>query len=208
MQKHRRTDGQSAIERLCLDCGLMMTGQRRVIARVLSEANDHPSVEEVHRRALLLDENISIATIYRTVRIFEEKGILQRRDFGSGRARYETADHGHHYHLIEIDTGRVLEFNDAAHEQLLVTLVEGLGYQLVSIRLEVFARRLDAPAKKRDPIPRRDQITVLQRTTGATAGTGATQSLPRATKPATRPPRSSKVTLQARVSTIGPKPAP
>ena len=160
------------------------------------------------RRALLLDENISIAAIYWTVRIFEEKRILQRRDFGSGRARYETADHGHHYHLIETDTGRVLKISDAAHEQLLAALVEGLEFQLVPMRLEVFACRLAAPAKKRDPVPRRNRMTLLQRTTGAAAGTGATQSLPRATKPATRPPRSSKVTSQARVSTIGPKPAP
>src|SRR3954452_25601849 len=92
---------QSGLEKLFLDRGLKMTGQRKVIIRVLSEADDHPSVEKAHRRALQFDENICLATVYRTVRLFEEKGILQRRDFGSGRARYEAANHGPHYHLID-----------------------------------------------------------------------------------------------------------
>ncbi|MBE7212143.1 MAG: transcriptional repressor, partial [Gluconacetobacter diazotrophicus] len=95
----------SRIERLCIERGLKMTGQRRVIARVLSEADDHPDVEELYRRAAGLDNRISVATVYRTVRLLEEKGILERRDFGGGRARYEATEHGHHYHLIDVDTG-------------------------------------------------------------------------------------------------------
>src|SRR5205085_7579428 len=104
---------ESRIERLCVERGLKMTGQRRVIARVLSEADDHPDVEELYRRASVYDERISIATVYRTVRLFEEKGILLRRDFGSGRARYEPADHGPHHHIIDIETGSVTEFRSA-----------------------------------------------------------------------------------------------
>ena len=103
------------IERLCLERGLKMTEQRRVIARVLSEADDHPDVEEVYRRAQARDERISIATVYRTVRLFEERGILHRRDFGSGRARYEATEHGHHHHLIDVEPGKVLEFADQAN---------------------------------------------------------------------------------------------
>ncbi len=98
---------ESRIERLCVERGLKMTGQRRVIARVLSDASDHPDVEELYRRAAALDARISIATVYRTVRLLEEKGILERRDFGGGRARYEPTEHGHHYHLIDVETGKV-----------------------------------------------------------------------------------------------------
>ena len=94
------------VEKLCVDCGLKMTGQRRTIARVLSDASNHPDVEELYRRAVLLDARISIATVYRTVRLFEEKAILQRRDFGNGRARYEPTDHGPHHHLIDIEAGK------------------------------------------------------------------------------------------------------
>lgn len=139
----RREDASAVgIERLCLERGLKMTGQRRTIARVLSEAVDHPDVEELYRRASLLDDRISIATVYRTVRLFEEKGILQRRDFGSGRARYEPADHGHHYHLIDVDSGKVVEFTSVEHERLVRAVAEQLGFDVVSLRLEVFGRRL------------------------------------------------------------------
>ena len=96
-----------------------MTGQRRVIARVLSDADDHPDVEELYRRASAMDARISIATVYRTVRLLEEKNILERRDFGGGRARYEATEHGLHYHLIDIETGRVIEFQNAAHDKLM-----------------------------------------------------------------------------------------
>jgi len=129
-----------------------MTGQRRVIARVLSEAEDHPDVEELYRRAVALDSRISIATVYRTVRLFEEKGILERRDFGGGRARYEPSEHGHHYHLIDVDTGKVIEFEDAEHERVLQAIAARLGFELVSLRLEVFGRKIEArPAVEEEP---------------------------------------------------------
>jgi Fur family transcriptional regulator, ferric uptake regulator len=132
---------ESRIERLCVERGLKMTGQRRVIARVLSEASDHPDVEELYRRATSLDARISIATVYRTVRLLEEKGILERRDFGGGRARYEPTEHGHHYHLIDVETGKVIEFQDPEYERLMQTMAERLGFDLVSFRLELFGRR-------------------------------------------------------------------
>ena len=132
---------ESRIERLCIDHGLKMTGQRRVIARVLSESDDHPDVEELYRRAAAIDSRISIATVYRTVRILEEKGILERRDFGGGRARYEPTEHGHHYHLIDVDTGRVIEFQEPEHERLMRSVARRLGFDLVSLRLELFGRK-------------------------------------------------------------------
>ncbi len=128
-----------------MDRGLKMTGQRRVIARVLSEASDHPDVEELYRRATSLDGRISIATVYRTVRLLEERGILERRDFGGGRARYEPTGQGHHYHLIDIDTGKVLEFQDSEHDRLMRAVAERLGFELVSLRLELFGRRAAGP---------------------------------------------------------------
>ncbi|HEY0203526.1 MAG TPA: Fur family transcriptional regulator [Acetobacteraceae bacterium] len=136
---------QSRIERLCVERGLKMTGQRRVIARVLSDAADHPDVEELYRRAAALDSRISIATVYRTVRLLEEHGILERRDFGGGRARYEPTEHGQHHHLIDVETGRVIEFGDAEHEALIRTIAARLGFDLVSHRLELFGRRITQP---------------------------------------------------------------
>src|SRR3978361_1206729 len=121
----------SRIERLCVECGLKMTGQRRVIARVLSEAVDHPDVEELYRRAGALDPRISIATGYRTVRLLEEKGILERRDFGGGRARYEPTEHGKHHHLIDVETGKVIEFEDQEHEHLIQEIATRLGVELM-----------------------------------------------------------------------------
>ncbi len=148
---------QSRIERLCVERGLKMTGQRRVIARVLSDAADHPDVEELYRRAAALDSRISIATVYRTVRLLEEKGILERRDFGGGRARYEPTEHGQHHHLIDVETGKVIEFGDAEHEALIRAIAARLGFDLVSHRLELFGRRT-APAEARprpaEPRPR------------------------------------------------------
>lgn len=132
---------ESRIERLCVERGLKMTGQRRVIARVLSESSDHPDVEELYRRATAIDSRISIATVYRTVRLFEEHGILERRDFGGGRARYEPTEHGHHFHLIDVDTGKVIEFQDPEYERLMQTMAGRLGFDLVSLRLELFGRR-------------------------------------------------------------------
>jgi Fur family transcriptional regulator, ferric uptake regulator len=138
----------SRIERLCVEQGLKMTGQRRVIARVLSEAEDHPDVEELYRRAAELDRRISIATVYRTVRLLEERGILERRDFGGGRARYEPTEHGRHYHLIDVDTGKVIEFEDAEHERLMEQIAGRLGFDLVSTRLEIYGRRGAAAAPR------------------------------------------------------------
>ena len=132
---------ESRIERLCIERGLKMTGQRRVVARVLSDAGDHPDVEELYRRASALDQHISIATVYRTVRLFEEQGILERRDFGGGRARYEPSEDGPHYHLIDVETGKVVEFQDIEHERLMHVIAERLGFDVVSLRLELFGRR-------------------------------------------------------------------
>jgi Fur family ferric uptake transcriptional regulator len=137
---------ESRIERLCIERGLKMTGQRRVVARVLSEAGDHPDVEELYHRASALDQHISIATVYRTVRLFEEHGILERRDFGGGRARYEPSEDGPHYHLIDVETGKVIEFQDREHEQLMHVIAERLGFDVVSLRLELFGRRRGASA--------------------------------------------------------------
>ena len=147
-----------------------MTGQRRVIARVLSDAGDHPDVEELFRRAVALDARISIATIYRTVRLFEECGILERRDFGGSRARYEPAAEGHHHHLIDIDTGRVIEFSDPEHERVLQAIAARLGFDLVSHRLELFGRRRPAAGR---PAPR--QPGEPPAPPAETAGTGLTR---------------------------------
>lgn len=135
----------SRIERLCIERGLKMTGQRRLIARVLSEAEDHPDVEELYRRARVLDSRVSVATVYRTVRLLEEQGILDRRDFGGGRARYEATEAGRHHHLIEVETGRVTEFVDEDCQRLAAAIAERLGYELVDFRLEIFGRRSPPP---------------------------------------------------------------
>jgi Fur family ferric uptake transcriptional regulator len=129
----------SRLEQLCIEKGLRMTEQRRVIARVLSDAADHPDVEAVHRRATEIDPKISIATVYRTLRLFEEASILARHDFGDGRARYEEATSDHHDHLIDVQTGRVIEFRNEKIEQLQREIAEHLGYKLVGHRLELFA---------------------------------------------------------------------
>lgn len=131
------------IEKLCVDKGLRMTEQRRVIARVLSEAHDHPDAEELHRRAAAVDSRISIATVYRTVRLFEEAGILERHDFGDGRSRYEAAAEAHHDHLIDVETGRVIEFVDPELEALQKVIAERLGFRLVDHRMELYGVALD-----------------------------------------------------------------
>ncbi len=133
----------SRIEHLCMEKGMKMTGQRRIIARVLSEATDHPDVEEVYRRAVLMDPRISIATVYRTVRLFEEASILERRDFGDGRSRYEEAGEEHHDHLIDVQSGKVIEFRSQEIEALQRTVAEQHGYKLVGHRLELFGVRLE-----------------------------------------------------------------
>ena len=128
----------SKLERMCVQKGMKMTGQRRLIARVLSESEDHPDVESVYQRASELDPKISIATVYRTVRLFEEANILDRHDFGDGRARYEEVPEEHHDHLIDIRNGRVLEFQDAEIELLQEKIAERLGFKLVGHRLELY----------------------------------------------------------------------
>jgi Fur family ferric uptake transcriptional regulator len=133
----------SRIEEKCAEKGLKMTGQRRVIARVLSESDDHPDVEMLYRRAVDVDANISIATVYRTVKLFEEAGITQRHDFGDGRARYEEASSDHHDHLIDLKTGKVIEFTNTEIERLQKEIAKKLGYKLVDHRLELFGMPLD-----------------------------------------------------------------
>jgi Fur family transcriptional regulator, ferric uptake regulator len=129
----------SRLEQLCLDKGLKMTDQRRVIARVLSDSVDHPDVESVYRRAVEIDPKISIATVYRTVRLFEEASILARHDFGHGRARYEEMSEHHHDHLIDVQSGRVIEFRNEEIEKLQDEVARRLGYALVGHRLELYA---------------------------------------------------------------------
>ena len=133
------------IEALCAEKGLRITEQRRVIARVLSEAEDHPDVEALHERAAAIDPGISIATVYRTVRLFEDAGILERHDFGDGRARYEAAAESHHDHLIDVETGRVIEFVDPELEALQRKIAEKLGFRLVDHRMELYGVSVDRP---------------------------------------------------------------
>jgi Fur family ferric uptake transcriptional regulator len=126
------------IEKLCIEKGMRMTDQRRVIARVLSDAHDHPDVEELHRRAHAVDPHISIATVYRTVRLFEDAGIITRHDFRDGRSRYEEHRETHHDHLINLQTGEVVEFVDGEIEALQEAIARKLGYRLVDHRLELY----------------------------------------------------------------------
>ena len=130
------------IEALCAERRLRITEQRRVIAKVLSEATDHPDVESLHERASAVDPKISIATVYRTVRLFEEAGILDRHDFGDGRSRYEAAPEAHHDHLIDVETGKVIEFVDPELEALQKLIAEKLGYRLVDHRMELYGVRI------------------------------------------------------------------
>ena len=136
------------LEKLCQDKGLRMTEERRVIARVLSEALDHPAVEEVYRRDSSVDPRISIHTVYRTVRLFEEAGILSRHDFGEGRARYEELPKIHHDHLIDVSTHKVVEFQNEEIEELQRKIAERLGYRLVDHRLELYGVPLEAVQKR------------------------------------------------------------
>jgi Fur family ferric uptake transcriptional regulator len=128
---------------MCLDKGMKMTDQRRLIARVLSESLDHPDVEEVYRRAAEIDHNVSIATVYRTVRLFEEAGILERHDFGDGRARYEELQEEHHDHLIDVRNGRVIEFRNEKIEEFQRAVARELGFELVGHRLELYGVPID-----------------------------------------------------------------
>jgi Fur family ferric uptake transcriptional regulator len=136
----------SRLERLCQENGMRMTGQRRVIARVLSQAKDHPDVEEVHRRVNEEDRSISLSTVYRTVRLFEEAGILERHEFGDGRARYEEVAKEHHDHLIDMHSGKVIEFQNEEVERLQEAIARKLGYKLIDHRMELYA----VPLKGKD----------------------------------------------------------
>ncbi len=133
---------KSILEQACEEKGLRMTGQRRVIARVLSDSDDHPDAESLYRRVSKVDSRISLATVYRTLRLFAETGIIDAHDFRDGRARYEAADNDHHDHLIDLDTGDVIEFVDAEIERLQEKIAKKLGYELVDHRLELYGRSL------------------------------------------------------------------
>ena len=136
------------LQELCTRMGLRMTDQRRVIARVLSESEDHPDVEEVHRRAAAIDERISIATVYRTVRLFEDAGILERHDFRDGRSRYEQVSEEHHDHLIDINSGEIIEFRNEDIERIQEIVARELGYRLVDHRLELYGVPLNRKIAK------------------------------------------------------------
>jgi Fur family ferric uptake transcriptional regulator len=142
-QESRLTDPQHSLEAACADKGMRMTEQRRVIARVLQAADDHPDVEELYRRASAVDPNISISTVYRTVKLFEDAGIIERHVFGDGRSRYETLPEEHHDHLIDLRSGTVIEFRDEEIEKLQQKIAQKLGYKLVDHRLELYAVPLD-----------------------------------------------------------------
>jgi len=131
------------IEKLCVDKGMRMTDQRRIVARVLSVAKDHPDVEELYRRAHAEDPHISIATVYRTVRLFEEAGIIERHDFRDGRSRYEEMPDVHHDHLIDMRSGRVIEFVDEDIEKLQQAIAKRLGFRLIDHRLELYGVPVD-----------------------------------------------------------------
>jgi len=137
------------IEALCAAKGMRMTEQRRVIARVLAASGDHPDVEELYRRCAAVDEHISISTVYRTVKLFEDAGIIERHEFRDGRARYEQIPEAHHDHLINLRTGEVIEFQSEEIERLQAEVARRLGYRLIEHRLELYAVPLDDEKARR-----------------------------------------------------------
>jgi len=141
----------SRLEQLCLDKGLKMTDQRRVISRVLSAATDHPDVEQVYRRAADIDSKISIATVYRTVRLLEDAGVIERLDFGDGRARFEESRDEHHHHLINVQTGEVIEFNSDELEAVKQRIARELGFELLGHRLELYGVPLKGAPQRSEP---------------------------------------------------------
>jgi Fur family transcriptional regulator, ferric uptake regulator len=141
----------SRLEQLCLDRGLKMTDQRRVISRVLSAATDHPDVEQVYRRAADIDSKISIATVYRTVRLLEDVGVIERLDFGDGRARFEETREEHHHHLINVQTGEVIEFNSDELEAVKQRIARELGFELLGHRLELYGVPLKGAPQRSEP---------------------------------------------------------
>lgn len=140
----------SRIEQMCAEQRLRMTGQRRVIARVLSEARDHPDVEEVHRRAHSVDSRISLSTVYRTLRLLEEKGILEKHAFAAGRRRYEEVAGDHHDHLIDMSTGHVVEFRNEEIEKLQVRIAREMGFELIGHKLELYGVPIKRARKERE----------------------------------------------------------
>ena len=141
----------SRLEQLCLDKGLKMTDQRRVISRVLSAATDHPDVEQVYRRAADIDARISIATVYRTVRLLEDAGVIERLDFGDGRARFEESRDEHHHHLINVQTGEVTEFHSDELEAVKQRIARELGFELLGHRLELYGVPLKGAPQRSEP---------------------------------------------------------
>ena len=141
----------SRLEQLCLDRGLKMTDQRRVISRVLSAATDHPDVEQVYRRAADIDAKISIATVYRTVRLLEDAGVIERLDFGDGRARFEETRDEHHHHLINVQTGEVTEFHSDELEAVKQRIARELGFELLGHRLELYGVPLKGAPQRSEP---------------------------------------------------------
>lgn len=139
---------EPSLEAQCLAAGLRMTDQRRIIARVIDAAHDHPDVEELYRRAVVIDNDISISTVYRTVKLFEDAGIVSRHDFRDGRSRYETMRDEHHDHVIDLRSGKVIEFHSDAIELLQVEIAEKLGFRLVDHRLELYVVPLDDKSPK------------------------------------------------------------
>lgn len=137
----------SRLEQICVEKGLKMTEQRRVISRVLSVATDHPDVEQVFKRAADIDDRISIATVYRTVRLLEDAGVIERLDFGDGRARFEEARDEHHHHLIDVQSGEVVEFNCDELEAIKQRIAGELGYKLLGHRLELYGVPLEGSAR-------------------------------------------------------------
>ena len=132
----------SDIEDKCIQKGIRLTDQRRLVAKVMSDSRDHPDVDELHKRVNKLDPKISIATVYRTVKLFEEAGVVAKHDFKGNKARYEQAPHDHHDHLIDINTGEITEFVDEDIEKLQKKVAEKLGYKLVDHRLELYASKI------------------------------------------------------------------
>lgn len=146
-EQERRLAADTRIERLCVQHGLRMTGPRRVIVEVLAAASDHPDVEEVYRRAHAVDARMSLSTVYRTLKLFAEKGILERHDFGAGRGRYEQAHRAHHDHLIDINSGGVIEFHNAEIEALQERVARDLGFRLVGHSLKLYGVPIRKPRK-------------------------------------------------------------
>ena len=139
---------QNTLEQQCEISGMRMTEQRRIIARVLEGASDHPDVEELYRRASKIDPKISLSTVYRTVNLFEEAGLVTKHDFKDGRARFEQIPDEHHDHLIDVRSGKVIEFRNEEIEAIQEVIARKLGYKLVDHRLELYGVPLNAPAKK------------------------------------------------------------